>query len=104
MSEYNGSRVSFLSETTKKLINLTQKVNTIIGLVNNQDSFSFDFYDAVKAFKEGSFSDIDGFCCDETLSHFLLKKEPLLKTAEDKEIYFLALRNHLIQLQEKEAL
>jgi len=102
MNEYNGSRISFLSEASKKMVSLTQKINTILGMVNNQDSFEvdFDFSEAVELFKTGNYADLDGFCCDETLSKHMVSKGEELQTREDREIYYLALRNHILDLKD----
>ncbi|WP_339705371.1 hypothetical protein [uncultured Kriegella sp.] len=98
MKEYNGTRVSFLTQAGKRLVSMTQKINAIISLINNQDSFAYDFTDAVERFQSKNYSDLEGFCCDETLSYHLLLKDRSEDTPENREMYYLALRNHLLSL------
>ena len=96
--EYNGTKFSFLNEASKRFVKMTQKANQILGIINNQDEFTFDFIDAVKRFKEGSF-EIDNFCSDESLSYHLINNKTIEDTKENRELYYLSLRNHIERLQ-----
>lgn len=96
--EYNGTKFSFLNEASKKFVQMTQKANQIIGAINNQDEFTFDFTDAVKRFKEGSY-DLDNFCSDESLSYHLMNYKSIEDTKENRELYYLSLRRHIETLQ-----
>ena len=98
--EYNGTKFSFLNEASKKFVQMTQKANQIISAINNQDEFTFDFTDAVKRFKEGSY-DLDNFCSDESLSYHLMNYKNIEDTKENRELYYLSLRRHIETLQLK---
>ena len=101
--EYNGTKFSFLNEASKKFVKMTQKANQILGAINKQDEFTFDFTDAVKRFKEGSF-ELDNFCSDESLSHHLINNKTIEDTKENRELYYLSLRSHIKNLQATEKL
>lgn len=96
--EYNGTKFSFLSEASKRFVQMTQKANQILRTINNQDEFTFDFTDAVKRFEEGSF-ELDNFCSDESLSYHLINNKTIKDTKENRELYYLSLRNHIEKLQ-----
>jgi len=98
--EYNGTSFSFLTETGKRFIKLTKKTNQIIHLINSQNEFTFNYSDAVKRFEGGSF-DLDSFCSDETLSFYLLNSDRVIDSKENREIYYLGLRKHLLTLKAK---
>lgn len=98
--EYNGTKFSFLTAASKRFVQMTQKANQIIGAINNQDEFTFDFTDAVKRFKEGAF-ELDNFCSDESLSYHLLNHSTIEDTKENRELYYLSLRRHIQHLESK---
>ena len=67
---------------------------------NGIQHHSFDFTEAVERFKARVW-ELDGFCVDETLVYFMLNPNAIEDTQTNRHIYYVSLRNHLLELKVK---
>lgn len=99
--EYNGTKFSFLGEINKKFVAMTQCANAIINTINNNNEHSYDFSKAIAFWETNGWDDLDQFCSDYTLGHHLLLRDRELDTPENRELFYLHLRNHILDLEDK---